>query len=191
MKKVLLFLGGMAIGTAISWQYHKTKYETMLQEDIQALRKHKSSDKNKDEENYIEDITKLSDEYKELHDDGITLVEDIIEANEYSNVEQYSEEGPTEHIEAGAPYLITADDFGNVPLYDCDTFYYHTNDVISNTENEAVDNIEFFVGMKTTEIKQHFGEYASDAVYFRNDKLKTDYEVLWDEEEFEEGSYYS
>ena len=196
MKKVLLFIGGMAVGAAISWQYHKTKYETMLQEDIEALRNHKSSEKNDDNkdnnEDSIEDAVKLStEEFEELSGEEVDECEYIINENDYVNVDQYADEGPAEHIESNAPYLIHPDDFGNVPLYDCDTFYYHVNDVISNPENEEVDNIEFYVGMKTLEIKEHFGEHASDAVYFRNDALKTDYEVLWDEEEFIEGGFYS
>ena len=45
-----------------------------------------------------------------------------------------------------------------------------------------------------TEYKEHFGEYANDTVFVRNDRLKCDYEISKDNRNFEdvvaEGEYY-
>ena len=213
MKKVLLFVGGVVLGGAISWQYHKTKYEEMVQEEIESLREHHK--KKKDEKNDNEEETTSNNEEEssaineEEYDKTIDKAKhakitstlgyidtDMVSDEEESYVEdvdiqQYIDEGePKNHIKSHKPYLISPEEFGNVPLYDCDTFYYHKNDVITNCDDsDVVDNVEFYTGMKTLEIKTHYGEYEQDAVYFRNDQLKTDYEILWDEEDFDEGSY--
>ena len=52
---------------------------------------------------------------------------------------------------------------------------YHVDGYLTNEQNVLVDDIENTVGF---ECLNTFGEYEDDAVYVRNDKLKTDYEIL-------------
>lgn len=56
----------------------------------------------------------------------------------------------------------------------------------------AQKRLVWVASMDDTEIQQsigfeslgHFGEYEDDSVFVRNDRLKTDYEILLDEENY-------
>lgn len=187
MKKALLFIGGMAVGVAISWQYHKNKYEQMIQEDMESLRarRMKTGESTKCDKGTKVDDKSVDEEVYEPTDEDLDKAGDIIDVYKYKTKVDGNEET---HIEALRPYIITSAEFASVPMYDTDTFYYHKNDIITNDDDSAIiDDVEYYLGMSTLEVKAHFGESEedTDSVYIRNDKLKTDIEILWDEEDFE------
>lgn len=186
MKKALLFIGGMAVGVAISWQYHKNKYEQMIQEDMESLRARRGKTVESaecDKDTKVDDKS-VDEEVYEPIDEDLDKASNIIDVHKYKTKVDGNEET---HIEAVRPYIINSTEFASVPMYDTDTFYYHKNDVITNDDDSAViEDVEYYLGMSILEVKAHFGESEedTDAVYVRNDKLKTDIEILWDEEDF-------
>lgn len=191
MKKLLLLLSGVGIGVAISWSYHKNKYEQMVQEEIESIREHMKKHETKKENKIIDT------EYTSNEDDpnkSYILLNNKDDEEKVEDVETYNT--ITAHYSSdrkiidqeynGKPHVIAPEIFGDEPGYDADTLYYDGKDSILNDSDEELTNEEVIdlLGMPVDEIKQQFGVYEEDAVYFRNDKLKTDYEVLRDESIF-------
>lgn len=54
---------------------------------------------------------------------------------------------------------------------------YYNDGVLTDENNEIVDDINEIVDEDSL---KHFGEYEEDSVFVRNDKLKCDYEILYD-----------
>ena len=76
------------------------------------------------------------------------------------------------------PYVISPESVGEDD-YDVVTFTYYTNDILTNEQDEVIEGkeLETLIGSDSL---THFGEYEEDCVYVRNDKLKTDFEILRD-----------
>ena len=54
---------------------------------------------------------------------------------------------------------------------------YYADGVLEDEYWNVIENPEDIVG---DEFMNHFGEYADDVVYIRNEELKTDYEITRD-----------
>ena len=131
-----------------------------------------SEDNKKEVKEQVDKMT--SEEYEE----SMGRVHSLVRGNRYT-----SEEDENLNTDTKPPFVVTPDDFGTIPGFDCDTFYYHTDDIIANDNQEMVneDDIQRILGLSTPEIYEQFGIYEDDAVYIRNMALKCDYEVLRDE----------
>ena len=178
MKSLLTFVAGLAIGAGITYVIQKNRYEEMIQEEVEDLREHykgKEGKSNTEKKEVKEQVDKMtSEEYEE----SIGRVHSLVRENRYTSVEDENLNTETE-----PPFVVTPDDFGTVPWFDCDTFYYHTDDIIANDSQEMIDedDVQRILGLSTPEIYEQFGIYEDDAVYIRNTALKCDYEVLRDE----------
>ena len=75
------------------------------------------------------------------------------------------------------PYVISPDEFGEFEDYEKISLIYYNDGVLTDENNEIVDDINEIVGEDSL---KHFGEYEEDSVFVRNDKLKCDYEILYD-----------
>lgn len=73
------------------------------------------------------------------------------------------------------PYLISPEEFGEFDDYDTIDLKYYSNRVLTDDQDEIVDDIDAVVGRESL---NHFGDYEDDAVFVRNDRLKCDYEIL-------------
>jgi hypothetical protein len=184
MKSILMFIGGLVIGAGASWVYHKNKYEEMVQDEVEELRAHMKENDSKSIRKPSEDSRESVKEYVEeltleQYDESLENAKKIINYSKYSTA---NDEVITD--ECRPPFVVTPEDFASLPGYDTDTFYYHQDDIISNCDNEMVDDIELTFGMSIIKIKEQFGVYEDDAVYIRNERLKTDYEILRDESDY-------
>lgn len=170
MKSFLMLLAGVGIGVGVSWVYHKNKYEQLVEEELESVREHsrKYTKEDYDKANRKEDASRQPIS----KDEAIKNYNEVIKDNAYSHE-------PEKDI-----FIVTPDDFSTIPGYDADSLNYHTNDIISNDDEEEVD-VEDLLGMTALEIKDHFGQYEEDAVYIRNTLLHTDYEILRSLDDFE------
>lgn len=188
---VLIFTAGAAIGSAVTWYIAKTKYEQIIQEEIDSV---KETWARLMREEALSDISVEDEDV----DDDVEPEEDDFEENEmidYSRLaSMYNKSGevtPAENDEEGegdasddvevpsidGPYVITPDEFadGN---YDhalhCLTYY--SDGVLANDWWEEID-IDETIGRDALD---HFGDYAEDIVHVRNKRLEADYEVALD-----------
>ena len=178
---VLMFATGAAIGSLVTWKVAKTRYEQMIQDEVNAFK-----------EDYVrcmrgcdEDDVQNEDNQGEVDDDD----PDDPEMNMYLDLaHMYDQSGDeTENDEEGVgdeevpyingPYVITPTDFadGN---YDhaLHSLTYYSDGVLADDWLVELD-IEETIGEESLD---HFGDYAEDVVHVRNERLNADYEVARD-----------
>lgn len=157
MKGLFIFLGGAILGSAITYRLMKNYYDP---EDYD------------EEEGY---------DYGETEPDNSEVTQSqIIEENGYT---QYSSNIKTnekreEEDEMDKPYIITPEEFSDSD-YNTETLSYWADGVVTDIDDEPLtdDQIEDLIGEDSL---SHFGEYEDDSVFVRNDRLRTDYEILAD-----------
>lgn len=179
IKKLLIFVAGAGVGTAITWQFFKNKYKRIADEEIASVK-----DYYKHSREAILDVAEEPSELPErIEDDSETEeVEYKNLANNYNtitNENDIDEKGGNNMAEG--PYVIKPEEFDTVG-YDVISLTYYADKVLVDEDDNPIEDIDYLVGEDSLD---HFGEYEDDSVFVRNDDLKTDFEILLDE-----ASYY-
>ncbi len=185
---MLMFIAGAAVGAAVAVKIVQKKYEKRANEEIESVREYYASKKS---EKVKEEIKKL-DEIKAL--DGEEKIDAYLKVLEDSGyVSRESEEQTTEKKEIvtverkSDTALISPEELGELVeeydrCFDIVTLVYYADNVMVYHEDEhLVDDIDDLVG---TEFRDHFGDYENDAVFVRNFRNETDYEIIRDEDKY-------
>lgn len=205
MNKVtgsVIFAAGVAIGSAVTWYFTKKKYEQIAQEEINSVKDVFSKNAIKNESSSA-DISK-----EDLDNKKAGTME-----NEKMNVAEYakrlSKEGYTDYSKSGImvddeeeeedsgdpgpepesyfgdpdaePYVIPPEEFGEKDDYDRVSLSYYSDQILADDDDQLLEDVEDTIGFESL---TRFGEYEDDSVYVRNDRLKTDYEILRDERRY-------
>lgn len=172
----IAFIIGAAAGSITSWQLLKKYYREQTEKEIDSVKKSYQERMQALEDHCLterssldgtdpidwEEVAKNSEKYCKTTRAGTgtdpsTLIPEIPKQ---------------EH-----PYIITADEFGE--LYDYNTYFldYYADGIISDAEGNVLsdDEIEQAIGHDSLE---HFVE---GLVHVRNDVRHCDYEVTWNE----------
>ena len=199
LSNVLLFTAGATIGSAVTWYVVKTKYERLIQEEIDSVKETWSrimSDNN-DEDSHEDDIQDDLDEYDEEPEEGESYgEEEFTEAERFdysrltSMYKQPSEpadngregEGDDDEVPyINGPYVIAPEDFGDGNFdHDLHCLTYYEDGVLANDWWETFD-VDETIGLESVE---HFGEHVDDVLHVRNERLKADYEIARDYRNF-------
>jgi len=187
----MMFIFGAAVGSVVTWQYIKKKYERIAQEEINSVKETfsklevKSKDNESEENNNVRTIVERAKdkpnvvEYAAwLRRRGYTNYSDTDSLSEDSNV---SEEEVDENMINDKPYVISPDEFGEFYDYEIISLTYYADQVLADENDELVDDIEETVGFESLNA---FGQYEDDCVFVRNDRLKCDYEILLDQRKY-------
>ena len=170
-----VFAVGALVGSAASMHYFKKKYEQIAQEEIDSVKETFKLNKEKETDILKEESEKEAQEQK---DKGI--MKEIISKTNYTSFYKDEEdaEEEVEKMKNEKPYVISPESVGEDD-YDVVTFTYYANDILTNEQDEVIEGkeLETLIGSDSL---THFGEYEEDCVYVRNDKLKTDFEILRD-----------
>lgn len=153
---ILTFASGVAIGSVVTWKLVKEKYEQISRDEIDSVIQ-KFSKKHEDED---------TEKEKDINEYERTLSE-----NEYV----VDPEEKKEDVEK--PYIITPDEFGEFEEYETESLVYFSDGYLTDDSFELIEDVDGIVGKDSL---NHFGEYEDDSVFVRNDRLKTDYEILSD-----------
>lgn len=157
------FIFGAIIGSVGSWMFAKKKYEILAQEEIESVKKVFT---------YKKEIPEKD------HDDHDS--EEKIDINEYAR--SISREGYTNYSQISGnkenPYVIPPEQFGEFEDYAKITLYFFSDHILTDEDYDLVEDVENVVGFDSL---NHFGEYEEDSVYVRNDRLKSDFEILLDQ----------
>lgn len=170
----IFFSAGMIAGGLVGYYICKKKYNIVKLEEVdQPVKK---VDKEKLKEDYEEKVYEAS--YKKYNKDGD---EDWDEAEKVNPVEPEM-----------VPYVISPDSYANehneyakIVLY-----YYEDNEVLEYEEYNLEKGDDHFADIGSTighDAVNHFGEYETDAVFVRNERLGNDYEVLLIHSAYDEG----
>ena len=173
LSKTIIFAVGAAIGSAVTWKLVKDKYEGIARDEIAEMReyyrkknepteKEGSGEYDKSIVNIDADVSAL-DKYRNL-------------ANQYS-VEKEEKGGAESMEDEDKPYVITPEEFGEMEDYETASLTYYADGVLEDDQCNIIENPDDLVGENFAD---HYGEFEEDAVHVRNDKYKTDYEILLD-----------
>lgn len=177
----LAFVAGGVCGVLGTKTYFEDLYRRQYEEDLESVKKVWTYKKPAEEDVKKEDEPVLDKEPREnemyqyakiLQKKGYTNYSDTpVDTSEMTAPEVYT---PPENYRD--PYPIPPDILGS-DGYDQITLFYTEDKVLLNEDDTKVDNIEDVVGLDSL---NHFGEYEEDVLYVRNERLRTDYEVLMD-----------
>ena len=83
-----------------------------------------------------------------------------------------------------APYVIAPYDFGELDGYNqIELTYYEGDDTLEDDEYNIITDRDELLGPKALTT---FGEYEDDAVFVRNERLRTDFQILKDTRTYKE-----
>lgn len=190
MKQILYFSLGAGIGAALTYYLTKRYYESIIDDEIESVKEAYKADK-EDEDRYKKAV-KAMKEYG-VPGGSYSNIERL-DLEERSDSEEYDEEAIEDELEvtdgnpfpgekADKPYTIGPDSYHNefTDVVDKETLtYWAGNDVLVTDEDEVLQ-IEDTIGR---EALGKFGEYEEDTVFVRNEKLVTDFEVIYMEGEY-------
>lgn len=183
MNKAIVFTIGVAAGSVVTWLIVKERYKRLADEEIASVvGRFKNREKEELEQNkYYSD--KL-DEIKEKYSDKPKQYPELVEGLEYSirDLEGSTDENRpyeifvTPGVDRVEPFVISPDEFGEIPDFDTETWHYYADGVLVNTDEEIVEDAELYIG----DALLHFGEFADDCVHVRNENIgiECDYEIL-------------
>lgn len=180
---VLVFATGAAIGSLVTWKLLKTKYERMIQDEVNAFKKDYircmgESKLTRILEEIVEDDA-CEDETEEPVDPVVTAYHALTSRyNNTSDTAENDEEGDEGEVPIdNGPYVIEPQDYGDGNYnHNLACLTYYADGVLTDSWDVELD-IEETIG---EEAIQSIGKYAEDVVHVRNEQLQTDYEVVRD-----------
>ena len=187
MKSVLTFIAGLAIGAGVTYVIQKNRYEEMVKEEIDDLRDHMKEKTKEERETVKEKVKKMNGEDStEECDFNAERLKREEEYDELLKKHSYTTNDDSETEKFNPPYVVTPQEFANRSGYDVISYNYYDDDIIANDDDEELDeeNISWTLGMSTEEVQAQFGIYEDDSVYVRNEQLKTDFEILRQNENY-------
>lgn len=156
----LTFTLGAAAGAAVTWGVLRNKYARLAEEEIAEVRAFYSKQKTKD---IPEEPKKTVKEYaSELSKLG------------YRDYSETQAEKP-EDEEDDEVYVIAPEEFGVLDEYETVGLNYFADGILAHNDGEIVEDVEEHIGSGSL---NRIGELCDDAVYVRNCRLRTDYEVI-------------
>ena len=176
----VMFVLGAAIGSIVTWQYTRKKYEQIAQEEIDSVKEIFSRRESATDVEIISPEPQTAKIGKPEEKPDITEYAARLERDGYTNysnvgAEQKKEEQETMEIK---PYVISPEEFGEFEDYERISLSYYADQVLADEDDEKVDDVDNVVGLESL---THFGEFEDDSVFVRNDRLKCDYEILLDQ----------
>ena len=174
LNNVLIFAAGVGIGSVVTWKIVKTKYDQIIQEEIDSVKEafsgkkeEKETEKSEEESDEEEIVGAMTDEDKETY-------QNIIVHASYANCTEKVKEDRA----MNEPYVISPEEFGDSD-YAVLTMTYFLDGTVLNDHVKIVKNATDLLGEN---FEKHFGDYPEDpdTVYVRNDALQIDFEVLKD-----------
>lgn len=193
ITNVLMFAVGAAVGSAVTWKVVKTRYERIVQEEIEsvktafndlvAIRPDESNETEETDESDPKPQQKqgkinwseLEDLDEEEDDEYEPTEEDREEYDRLTSV-YTNEKGGAGKMERD-PYVIAPYDFGEIDGYHTIELTYYADDVLEDDSYCIVNDRDELIGPKALNT---FGEYEDDAVFVRNERLRTDFQILKD-----------
>ena len=199
---ICMFVAGTVVGIAATYKFFKNKYDKKSKQDIEEIREYYASkqrvliEESKDDvceveplcgqdENVAQKQNEELESYKKMVIDACGYAPNNDDAEPVKNTECKQ---PVKFGDDNNTILIKPDDFGEIheetgEAYDMMTLVYYEDGVVTYWEDgRTVDDVEGLLG---TEFKDHFGDYGEDdAVYVRNIRNETDYEVIRDGDKY-------
>ena len=192
MHKVIIFIGGVAAGSFVTWRLLKEKYIRQTQEEINEVREHYRKKKESEEVTVDSNGTTETNEKPDLiayaakltnngyidYTNPKSLVKatgDMIDAVVQKDNEESSDPVILNDPSYQPPYIISPEDFAIDDEYTIVNLNYYIDGVLTDEDDHIVENVDDVVGLENL---NHMGEYEDDALHIRNENYKCEYEIL-------------
>ena len=176
LSSVIIFCGGVFIGGFLTWDFFKTKYEKIADEEIASVKETFEHREPRPDKNYkVEESLKGNDAYI-----------NIIDSNSYRNYSNTAiktdKKGGTADMELKQPYVITPEQYEDNVDYTKVSLTWYNDEVLEDDWGNVLDPDDV-IG---SEALKTFGQYEKDSVFVRDDDEQIDYEVLLDTRSYKE-----
>lgn len=176
LSSVIIFCGGVFIGGFLTWDFFKTKYEKIADEEIASVKETFEHRESRPDKNYkVEESLKGNDAYI-----------NIIDSNSYRNYSNTAiktdKKGGTADMELKQPYVITPEQYEDNVDYTKVSLTWYNDEVLEDDWGNVLDPDDV-IG---SDALKTFGQYEKDSVFVRDDEEQIDYEVLLDTRSYKE-----
>lgn len=192
MHKVIIFIGGVAAGSFVTWRLLKEKYIRQTQEEINEVREHYRKKKESEEVTVDSNGSTETNEKPDLiayaakltkngyidYTDPKSIVKatgDTIDAVIQKTNEESLDPVILNDPSYQPPYIISPEDFAIDDEYTIVNLNYYIDGVLTDEDDNIVENVDDVVGLENL---NHMGEYEDDALHIRNENYKCEYEIL-------------
>lgn len=197
LKELIIFTAGVAVGGAAVWFYQEHKYESLINEEVESVKKTFS----KAAKVYDEVEEKVSDVSESLRDlaekaRNKASIEEIAQTEGYINyatpvainaIDETKKEIEEikEKVVIKKPYIIDQGDFREFDDYGHITMDYYTDGVLADADDpdSPIDDISSYVGDCLKKVNE---ERYDDWIYIRNEHKKVDIEIFVNDKPFSE-----
>lgn len=176
LSSVIIFCGGVFIGGLLTWDFFKTKYEKIADEEIASVKETFEHREPRPDKNYkVDESLKGNDAYI-----------NIIDSNSYRNYSNTAiktdKKGGTADMELKQPYVITPEQYEDNVDYTKVSLTWYNDEVLEDDWGNVLDPDDV-IGRDALKT---FGQYEKDSVFVRDDDEQIDYEVLLDTRNYKE-----
>lgn len=184
---MFIFAVGAAIGSVVAWLYAKKYYERIANEEIESMkewlaRRVEEQDKEKEEESESPAQNHTTPSIKPDLMDYAAKVKDLGYVDYSRRTEEKEEMDSEEEVDDTDDYIyvIKPEIFGEEDYEEVSLTYY-ADGVLTDEQDNPIEDV---AGMVGADYASHFGEYEDDSVFIRNDRLRTDFEILADQRKY-------
>lgn len=176
LSSVIIFCGGVFIGGFLTWDFFKTKYEKIADEEIASVKETFEHREPRPGNNYkVEEALKGNDAYVNIIDSS--------GYRNYSNTAiETDKKGGTADMELKQPYVITPEQYEDNVDYTKVSLTWYSDEVLEDDWGNVLDPDDV-IG---SDALKTFGQYEKDSVFVRDDDEQIDYEVLLDTRSYKE-----
>lgn len=187
LSSVIIFCGGVFIGGFLTWDFFKTKYEKIADEEIASVKETFEHREPRPDKNYkVEEALKGNDTYINVSPGVAERVIQIIDSNSYRNYSntaiETDKKGGTADMELKQPYVITPEQYEDNVDYTKVSLTWYSDEVLEDDWGNVLDPDDV-IG---SDALKTFGQYEKDSVFVRDDDEQIDYEVLLDTRSYKE-----
>ena len=184
MSNAVAFTIGVATGASITYILIKKHFKKIADDEIDTMREYFQNKRAEgidslEEEPDEAEIKEARDEHQE-DKPNIREYASLIKKENYTNYSDTVADKKKEVDDVEKPYVITPEEFGELD-YSTISLTYYSDDVLTYESDELVEDVDDIVG---ADFAEHFGEYEDDSVFIRNDRMKTDFEILVDKRNY-------
>lgn len=185
LNNLLVFAAGAIVGSIVAWKVLEkkieAKYELLIQEEIDSI--HECLGRPKKNDICEGNVAPVADEKNE--EMNVKDYAAILAKEGYTNYSDVTKNTDKEVESMEKPYVIEPEKFGEIDDYEVISFVYYADGVLTDDADEPIsdDDIDDIIGKDSL---THFGEYEDDSVFVRNDRLKSDYEILFDSRNYDD-----
>ena len=187
LSSVIIFCGGVFIGGLLTWDFFKTKYEKIADEEIASVKETFKHREPRPDKNYkVEESLKGNDAYINVSPGVAERIVQIIDSNGYRNYSnaqiEIEKKGGAADMELKHPYVITPEQYEDNVDYTKVSLTWYSDKILEDDWGNVLDPDDVIGSDALTT----FGQYEKDSVFVRDDDEQIDYEVLLDTRSYKE-----